>query len=203
MSRRTFAIVAVPACVGAALFALMAVSGCSGAEPGTSRLLGKVSYGSAYATSREVLSQHFSVLPSDPSDGVLVCRATAEPGAAKSARLIGLTTSGRRRRAKLRLVREGELIVAHMAVTIEQQENPVYRNAPQPDQEYSSVPNLTPAQEDAATTPEQNDVWQVVGRDRILERRILADIHRALSPAGGKPPAKPPAKPPPKKPAGV
>ena len=177
------------AAAATALAALTVLSGCGVTEPGTRRTLGEVSYESAFATSREVLSQHFSVLPSDPSEGVLTCRPkAAEP---RSARLIGLTTTGRRKTATLRLLREGKRVVAHVAVTIEQQENPVYRSAPQPGDEYSSVPNLTPAQEDAATTPEQNDVWQTVGRDHPLERKILDAIHRALNPPGATPAKKP------------
>lgn len=194
MSRGTFMLTAGMA---AATF----LAGCGGAEPGTTYTLGAVSYESAFATSREVLSQHFSVLPSDPGSGVLTCRpkpVEAETPDASgrvdvSRGLLGLTSAGRRQTATLRLLREGKLIVAHLAVTIEQRGDPVYRGMPQPDQEYSSVPNLSPAEETAATTPDQNDVWRPVGRDEALERTILDDIRSALAPpAGKKPPAKAP-----------
>ena len=176
MSQGTYLVIA-------SIVAAGLLGGCGGATPGTSRTLGAVSYESAYAAGREVLSQHFSVLPSDPASGTLTCRpraADARPGG-----LIGFTPTGRRKTATLRLLREGKKIVAHVAVTVEQQGRPVYRSMPQPGQEYSSVPNLTPAEEEAATTPEQNDAWRTVGRDRALEQVILNDLYRKLNaPAG-------------------
>lgn len=44
------------------------------------------------------------------------------------------------------------------------------------DQVTSDTPAQTPIQRDAATTPEQNTVWQKIRRDKPAERRILAQI---------------------------
>jgi hypothetical protein len=170
----------------AAATAAAFLAGCGASEPGSTRNLGAVKYEAALAASREALSQHFSILPSEPGSGTLKSRPKAVSAGAGG--LIGFTTTGRRETATLRLLREGNQVIAHLAVTVEQQGNPVYRSMPQPDREYSSVPNLTPAQEDAATTPDQNDVWRAVGRNQALERTILTDIYRALNPpAKGKP----------------
>ena len=182
--------------MAAAATAAAFLAGCGVSEPGTTRDLGAVKYEAALAASREALSRHFSLLPSEPGSGTLTTRPKAvEPDAARLPRradvsrgLIGFTAAGRRETATLRLLREADRVVAHLAVTVEQQGNPVYRSMPQPDREYSSVPNLTPAQEEAATTPDQTDVWRVVGRDRSLEHTILTEIYQALHPPAKKEP---------------
>ena len=163
--------------------------GCSPSLSGTSRTLGAVNYETAYAASRRVMSQYFSVLPGGPETGVLQSRpAQAKAGPSGT---MGLSSTDRRKVATLRLSRQGEIVIANLHVEVQGQRKDSFRQLRHDDQAYSSVPNQTPAQEEAATTPEQNDVWRSVGRDQKLERQILNEIHQALNP----PPAKPPAEP--------
>lgn len=159
--------------------------GCQDAAVGTTRSLGTVRMAEAAATSREVLAQHFSVLPAEAgAQTVIECRPQVMKP--KASGLLAISPASRRKTATCRLMKQGKTVVAKLAVQVEEQGRDVYRGMGEIDQNYSGVPNRTPAQEDAATTPRQNDVWRATGRDRRLEGQILAEIHRQLHP-----PAKP------------
>jgi len=147
-------------------------------DMGRSRPLGEVSYGTAFATARDVMAQYYSIESSDASTGEIVSRPKRVD--AGRDRLLG--GSPARQVARLRLRREGKGVVAHLAVAVQRQGSAVYRQHSGIDETYSSVPNQTPAEADAATTPEQNEAWRTVKHDRALEQRILGQIHRALHP---------------------
>jgi len=180
----------MPRCVWIVTAAIAAGSlfGCSPSLPGTGRTLGAVNYETAFAAGRRVMSQYFSVLPGGAESGLLQTRPmSAKAGPAGG---IGLGSADRRKVATLRLSRRGEVVMAHLSIQVQGQRKDVFRQLRHDDQAYTSVPNQTPAQEEAATTPEQNDVWRNVGRDRKLERQILGEIYQALHPPTAKPPAK-------------
>lgn len=168
------------------------------ARAGTRKPLGAVTHDAALAAGRKALSQHFSLLPMRRK-GVLKSRpkfVQAEAGG-----LFKVTPTSRRKTATLYLTSSDEQMVAQLAIQVEQQGSGAFRSLGAED-EYSSAPHRTPAQEEAATTSEQNQLWRPAGRDRSLERRILSQIYRILHPPGAakEPPAKaPPAKAPPAK----
>jgi len=160
------------------LFAFGAVVGCNAPTPGTTRALGDVSYTEAFATSREVMAQHFSVLSANPDTGQITCRPAVAD--VQGERILG--GSPARRLAKLQLRREGPVVLAHASVAL-QREGSYARNArANYTENYDEVPNLTPADQTAATTPDQNELWRTERYDHALERNILDDIYRQLNP---------------------
>jgi len=50
------------------------------------------------------------------------------------------------------------------------------------DGNYSTIPNETPSQKTAATTPQQNEAWETRARDRGMERTIVHELYDALHP---------------------
>lgn len=151
--------------------------GCA-QDMGRSRTLGEVGYGTAFAAARDVMAQYYSIESSDASTGEIVGRPKRVE--LRGERLLG--GSPARQVASFRLRRDGDQVVAHLAVAVQRQGSAVYRQHSGVDETYSSVPNQTPADTDAATTPEQNDAWRTVKYDRALEQKILGQIHRALHP---------------------
>jgi len=151
--------------------------GCA-QDLGRSRVLGEVGYGTAFATARDVMAQYYSIESSDASTGEILGRPKRVQ--MRGERLLG--GSPARQVARLHLRRDGKQVVAHLAIAVQRQGSAVYRQYSSIDETYSSVPNQTPAEADAATTPEQNEAWRTVKHDRALEQKILGQIHRALHP---------------------
>jgi len=60
-------------------------------------------------------------------------------------------------------------------VAVQRQTTEAYRMFDR-DRRVSDVPGDTPIERDAATTPEQNTVWETVRRDMTAERLILQNI---------------------------
>jgi hypothetical protein len=175
--------------VVAALAAGLMVGGCAQEFPGSSRSLGTVDYTSAFATANEVVSQYFPVESANPVTGVIQCRAKDTKAA--NERLLG--GSPAREVATLRIVKEGKDLMAYATVALQRQGGDVFRSMPHAEENYSGVPNRTPAERDAATTPEQNEPWQIYSYDHQAESRILEDLARAVAPRGDKAPATAPA----------
>jgi len=133
------------------------LGGC--AQPiGRARPLGEVSYEAAFATAREVMAQYF----------------------ARADRLLG--GSPARQVATMRLRRDGRQVVAHLAVAVQRPGSAAHRQMRMNVDNYSSVPNQTPAQVEAATTPGQNESWRTDRYDRVMEQKILTQLHRSLHP---------------------
>jgi hypothetical protein len=80
----------------------------------------------------------------------------------------------------VRLRRAGGEIVAYATVSVQRQATAAMRQMALGDIAYDGPPRQTPAQLEAATTPEQNESWITERRDRELELKILSDIHNAL-----------------------
>jgi len=155
-----------------------ALAGCDLPAPGTVRVMGQVEYADAFATARETMAQHFSVLSADPDTGQIVCRPKLIEG--RPERLLG--GSPARQIASLRLRREDNLVVAQVSVKIEREGSGVHSTRIGYQENYNEVPNKTPADETAATTAEQNQTWQTEGYDHATERLILEDIYNSLHP---------------------
>ena len=153
------------------------LGGC--AQPiGRARPLGEVSYEAAFATAREVMAQYFSIESADPQTGVI--RSRPKPIRARADRLLG--GSPARQVATMRLRRDGRQVVAHLAVAVQRPGSAAHRQMRMNADNYSSVPNQTPAQVEAATTPDQNESWRTDKYDRVMEQKILTQIHRSLHP---------------------
>ena len=155
------------------------LAGCNLPSPGTTRVLGNVQSAEAFATAKEVMSQYFSIASADPDTGLIESRP--KPVAAQPERLLG--SSPARQLAKLHIGRKNGLIIAHLSVALQREGSSIHRTMQPPGENYDSVPNLTPAEDTAATTPEQNEAWRTDRYDRALERRILNDLYKALHPA--------------------
>ena len=85
-----------------------------------------------------------------------------------------------RKLATLQLYMAGKQVVANVSVAVQRQGLSVRRQMQVADGNYDSVPNETPAQIEAATTPEQNEGWWTESYDKALEHRILQDLYKAL-----------------------
>jgi hypothetical protein len=168
--------------VAAALAAGMLV-GCNQAMPGRSRALGTVEYSAAFAAAREVLAQYYSVESSDAETGVIQARPKRID--APNERL--LSGSPAREVATLRLRKEGKAVVAHTTVAVQRQGGPALQTMRGGTDTYSSVPDDTPAEREAATTVEQNESWRTHHYAHAVERKILDDLYRALHPKEAQP----------------
>ncbi len=150
--------------------------GCNQPAPGTSRMLGEVSYPAAFAASREALAQHFSIAEANPATGVIETRPREVN--AKWERLLGGAEA--RQRATMRVRRQGGAVVADVTVYVERQDAPVLREMPRPEEDYDSVPNETSSEVAGAVTPDQDRAWRLEKYDHALERSILEDAYQAL-----------------------
>jgi len=171
MNARTLVVLA------AAAAAAMLGGGCGGSLPAASRNLGAVDSSSAFAAARDVMSQYFTLDQEDPDLG----RITTQPKLLQQRPDKLLTTSGRaRQKAALRLVREGKDLVAYLTITVERQESAPARRLEMSRENYSSVPDQTPAETGAAATAEQNEVWTLQTYDAALANTILQDLSDRL-----------------------
>lgn len=184
MNRHGWLVVAV---LGAGLM----VGGCNQEFPGSSRSLGTTDYTSAFAAANEVVAQYYPVETANPVTGVIQCRAKDVKAA--NERLLG--GSPARQLATVRVVKEGNNIMAYASVALQRQGGEVFRAMPHADENYSGVPDRTPAEGAAATTPEQNEPWRIYSYDHQAEQRILEDLVRAVAPRGDKAPATAPSTP--------
>jgi hypothetical protein len=152
--------------------------GCTEAAPGSRRVLGRVDYQHAFDTSREVMSQFFSVEEADARSG----RIRSRPRPVEEGRYRITSPMPARQIATLQLWREGELVLARVAVLVQRQGSDAYRSFASDQENYRRRPGRTPADLDAATTPEQNEIWQTLRYEHRLERTILEQIARSLAP---------------------
>jgi len=170
---------------------LVAILGCQkgnllneGLAPGqaTSRNLGDTSYQQAYAAGREVLGQYFSIAPDQSIAGAGVIKSRPKDGLdAGRDRLLG--SSPARQIATLQIVQEGPCVVAQVQVMQQRQGAAAQQRMgySQERHNYSGNPgNETPADLDAATTPQQNESWSNEKRRRDVEAQILDDLYRKL-----------------------
>ena len=160
-------------------------AGCSQEMASTSRILGDVSYGQAFAAGKQVMSNFFPVASADLHSGVI----TSRPKSIKlrSERLltslVGMAGSPARRIATLKLRQSRGTVIAFASVEIQRQDSAVHRQRGADLENYDSVPNKTPAELEAASTPEQNDLWRTQRRDRSMEEKILSAVYVKLTPS--------------------
>jgi hypothetical protein len=172
MKRHAFVLLAL---LGAGL-----PGGCGDLAPGTTRELGDAEFDFAFAEAREVMSQYFELASVDPDAGEI--RSAPAQAEAGPERLLG--RSNARQVATMRVYRKGGQIVAQASVAVQRQADSIHRGGAGG---YDSVPHETPAEIEAATSAEQNELWRTERHDRGLESRILADLYRRLHPVTTQP----------------
>ena len=161
-----------------ALLAGGVLAGCAQPTPGRTRALGEVRFEAAFASAREVMAQYFPIADADADAGVIRSRPQAVE--APPERLLGRSPA--RQVATLRLYRENGQVVAQASVAVQREGSAGHRQLSAAGDSYDTVPNKTPADAEAATTAEQNQVWETERYDHALEARILADIYAGLHP---------------------
>jgi len=157
------------------------LAGCSAAPAGKTRELGNVSYADAFATATDVMKQYYTVETADPTTGVIKAKPIAVDE--KGERLLG-GKSPARHLAMLTLRKENGVVVAYASVAVQRQGSAVLRQmrTTRGEEDYSTVPNQTPADEEAATTAEQNESWMTHRYAHDIEIKILDDLYRSLHP---------------------
>lgn len=156
-----------------------ALAGCQSQAPmGTRLSLGDVSYDEAHATARAVMGKHFELTPATSGETEIV--ALPKTISPRSHRLLG-GKSPARQLAVLRLQPQEGHVVANVSVRLQRQGSASFEQFGATGN-YSSIPNETPSQGSAATTPQQNEAWETRGRDTTLERTIIQELYDAMHP---------------------
>ena len=103
-----------------------------------------------------------------------------KPADAGAERILGASPA--RQLATLRLRKEDGQVVAQATVALQRQGSDIHRQINPAAGSYDSVANRTPAELEAATTPQQNEAWVTERYAHDLERKMLADLYRLLHP---------------------
>ncbi len=160
-------------------------AGCSREMSSSSRILGDVSYGQAFVAGKQVMSSLFPVASADLNSGVI--RSRPKSVKLRSERLltrfVGMAGSPARQIATLKLRRSRGSVIAFASVEVQRQDSAVHRQRGADLENYDSVPNVTPADLEAASSPGQNEVWRTCRRDRTMEEKILSAVYATLNPA--------------------
>lgn len=148
----------------------------------TSRPLGDTSFQQAYAAGRQVLAQYFTIDPdkSSASSGIVKSRPKEILDAGRN-RLLG--NSPARQIATIQIVQEGPAVTALVQVMQQRQGSAPERQMgySQERRNYNMNPGDTgPGDAEAATTPQQNEMWTNEKRRRDLEGQILDDLYKEL-----------------------
>ncbi len=113
----------------------------------------------------------------DPAAGVIEAQPTRTTSATEPAPT-GMRLSSRtrlRQVAYLHVTRGTEIVNVYCKVVVQEQTTEAHRMFRQ-DHRVSDTPGHTPIDREAATTTEQNTVWQTIRRDKAAERRILEAV---------------------------
>ncbi len=119
----------------------------------------------------------YKIDKSDRATGVIVTRPIPTTASAERihARTRLRSSSRLRRLVQVRIAQGPGVINVYCKVALQEQTTEAHRMFRR-DHAISDVPGETPIDREAATTEEQNTVWQTVGRDKAAERRILDTI---------------------------
>ena len=167
------------------------VGGC--ASPGPSPLnygVRHIAGGDAAAvfwTARTTLVDlGYKIGSADPATGEIITHPVAMTSDDDRATIgTRVTSRSRLRRAvHIRLTENRDVVNVYCKVAIQEQTTEAHRMFRR-DHMISDTPDETPIDREAATTDQQNVVWQTIGRDKAAERRILQAILERTGNIGG------------------
>ena len=160
-------------------------AGCAASSPRpesyTVRQHASVTTAQAFAAAEEALGERFRIEVRRPSEGLLRTASMIAAGPADSARLGDPIRSPRRFRktVEVRIAQVGSAVRIGCKVRIEENLTGVHRLFER-EHGLSDIPSDTPIDRGAAATKEQESVWRVAGRDKVLERDISRTIDELL-----------------------
>ncbi len=122
----------------------------------------------------------------DPATGEIITQPTATTPDAERAHVATRVASRSRLRrvVHVRVTQSRDAVNVYCKVAIQEQTTEAHRMFRR-DHMISDTPDETPIDREAATTDEQNVVWQNIGRDKAAERRILEAILERTGNIGG------------------
>ncbi|HDY64991.1 MAG TPA: hypothetical protein ENH84_02005 [Phycisphaerae bacterium] len=146
---------------------------------GTIRGLGDTSYQEAFATGRMVMSQFFSIASADVNTGIIKSRPKKVD--AGKERLLG--SSPARQIATMQISQKNGQVVAQVLVMQQRQGSAIRRQMGYSTEQenYTGNPGEeSPANIDAAITPEQKESWADEKARHGIEADILNDLYKRL-----------------------
>ncbi len=152
--------------------------GCASFGPGTKRSLGEVDFDEAFGSAANVFSRYFKIAEADMFTGEI--KSEPERFEDGSERIIDNMPT--RRLASLNLYRKNGDVFARATVEIQQLQPDRAHQSAWAGENYDTVPNQSPAEMEAATTPQQNRNWETIRYDHQLEHAILSDLQNRLHP---------------------
>jgi hypothetical protein len=164
-----------------ALVAAAFTAGCSIPNPGTVRQLGNVNYDTTLDTARQVFAKYYSIESVDPDKGVIISSPKDHEG--PSGRIFAKETSVREI-ATMRVTRTDKGVMAQVSVEVQKLGTDAIRQSTLTGENYSEVPDKSPAQGEAANTYEQSQTWFFDHYNKGEEGKILADLYSALHSGG-------------------
>jgi hypothetical protein len=177
-----------------ACFAVFAgVAGCSGARstPNISRAstadwsqirLPNTPPGAAYDASLYAMRQWFRLSVTDPVEGLIqtVPSEYEQKGGTGRIRDTAIGYKNRMRRTGLLVVQDfdgGCIVKCKVGVQrLDTADHRVFRS----NKQFEDVPNETPIQQEASVSPQQDQVWTDMPRDRGLEQEILGIVQNRV-----------------------
>ena len=159
-----------------AVLAAAMLAGCDATGTGTSMSMGSAPYDAAFEHGRLVMARHFAIDSADERAGLIRSSPTPRDAAPESL----FRDSPARHLATMQIRRADGDIQATVSVAVQRQTSAAQWQMQGATSGYDTVPDQTPAEVDAATTAEQNELWETLSYDRRLERRILRELYAAL-----------------------
>jgi len=127
------------------------------------------------AAQAALADEGYSIDRADRIAGVIITQPVEEPARVDGTRVRLSSRDRFRRLAEVRISGHGEDVRVYCRVAIQEQVTAAHRMFAY-DRSGTDDPGITPIERDAATTEEQNTVWQTLRRDKVAERRILETI---------------------------
>lgn len=171
--------------------ALTVLSGCAASGPVALRFTVRTASSSeldhAWEASAATLNAlGYQVDDRDRSSGVLIAESSEKKTVSASSGARGRSPVLMRRRVELRVKPLSAGVKMFCQVVIQHQTTEAHRWLAF-DRTSSDMPGRTPIERDAATTIEQNTVWETIRRDKVAERAILSAILDRIQPAQHEP----------------
>jgi hypothetical protein len=169
------------AAIVAIVSSVLLAPGC--AEPAATNLNFSVrevpgaSPGAAWTAAVDAVREHFHIARMDRATGRIETDPLETQETGQSGRAGDMLGAQRRvrRQADVRVQEADGGVHVYCKVLVQQFESDERRLFAR-DKYASDIPSETPADQESATTAEQNAAWRNRGRDKVLERQILESI---------------------------